>query len=289
MIYLSPEHRSALGEDTFWTWFQREFRGSAFGMPDPPQADDVILRYSTLGASPYPERTVALLWELHPEMKSRLLSSAWDGIIEKINACARTSRFRVVSCSIMLPYYDAFGASDVLPIGVDTNLFRPMDKAALRRKHGIPVDRPVGFWCGTTHPMKGFDNLVTWRRSHPDVHFIIVWKNREGSARSEGVHSYVRVSQAKLAELMNCADFYLSCGRLRPFFMVEWEAMACNLPMVVIAGEPKEFAPSANPRDDVFARGWDRKSAKTSWERFLKRTIREISSANPNSNLETAQ
>ena len=276
MIYLSPEHKSALGEDTFWTWFEREFEGSAFRVPESIEPDDVVLRYSTLGPPRFGEHTVALLWELHPEMKARLDSPAWDTIIRKINDCARGSRFRVVSSPVMRPYYEAFGAVEVLPIGVDTDLFRPMDKAALRRKYGIPADKRVGFWSGTTHPMKGFQNLLVWHSGHPEIRWITVWKQRSQHVHLEGAYNYVHVPQQQLAELMNCADFCLSCGLLRPFFMVEWEAMACNLPLVVIDGAQKEFIPPANPRDDVLGRKWDRRSARGLWARFLEKATREI-------------
>jgi hypothetical protein len=58
--------------------------------------------------------------------------------------------------------------------------------------------------------------------------------------------------------------------------MAEWEAMASNLPFRLIGNSSNvEFIPSANPRDDVFAKGWDRMSAKKKWETFLdKRGIK---------------
>jgi hypothetical protein len=54
--------------------------------------------------------------------------------------------------------------------------------------------------------------------------------------------------------------------------MAEWEAMACDLP-VLLADDHlvKDFVPSSNPRDDVFKMGWDRKAAKQLWSGFLER------------------
>ena len=84
-----------------------------------------------------------------------------------------------------------------------------------------------------------------------------------------GAHNYTLVDQQQLSELMACSDFFLCCGLLRPFFMVEWEAMACNLPMVILDDMKKDFVPSANPREDIFRLGWDRKTAIKTWKKYL--------------------
>lgn len=272
MIYLSPEVASGLGEDTFWTWFAREFPNSTFNKMISPSKNDVELRYSTLGESSFKKQSIALLWELYPEMKAKLGGKQWDKVIHKIGNCAKSCQYRVVASPLMIDYYKEFGHIDVLPIGVDMDLFKPMDKLALRRKHGIPLDARVGFWSGTTHQMKGFDRLLEWKRDNPDVYWIIVWKQKSEAGHLDGATNRIQVQQNELSELMNCADFFLSCGRLRPFYMVEWEAMACNIKPVII-GETKDFEPSVNPRDDLFARGWDRPSAKILWNSYINNVM----------------
>jgi hypothetical protein len=256
MIYLNPENASGLGEDTFWTWLNRELPNTAFGVPDRLEPGDVVLQYSTLGYAKHPDQTIALLWELYPEMKRALGSSEWDGIIGRIQDAALSSRRRTVASALMLPDYAHHGRVDVLPIGVDTDLFRPMDKAAMRRKYGFADDARVGFWSGTAHPMKGYDRLQAYGAANPDIQWITVWK-------------HAPVPQSTLAELMNCADFLYCPGRLRPFFMVEWEAMACGLRVEIPDGMVKDFQPSDNPRADVFRLGWDRRSALKRWADYL--------------------
>ena len=49
--------------------------------------------------------------------------------------------------------------------------------------------------------------------------------------------------------------------------MAEWEAMACNVSFVNV--REREFEISANPRDCVFDYGWDRRSTKVAWEKYL--------------------
>src|SRR5690348_830337 len=112
MIYLQPEVRSGLGEDTFWTWFAREFPESSFDLPPGGilNPDDVVLQYSTLG----PPRTqggitVALCWELYPEMRRALGSAEWDGVIERTRECARACTHRVVASAACREFYEDCG------------------------------------------------------------------------------------------------------------------------------------------------------------------------------------
>jgi glycosyltransferase involved in cell wall biosynthesis len=272
MIYLNPEVVSGLGEDTFWTWFSREFPSASFELPKDLRQEDVVLQYSTLGFVNRAGRSIGLLWELYPEMKEQFKSNQWDGVLAKVYECAKFSTFRIVASHLMVPFYNRFGTVDVLPIGVDTDLFKPLpDKDALRDKHNIPKGRNVGIWCGTTHPMKGFSRLVEYAKLNPDTYWIIVWKQASEAGYLTGASNFVAVPQPTLCELMNAADFFLCCGTLRPFYMVEWEAMACNLPMRILGNIQKDFVPSNNPRDDIFRLNWDRKSAKKLWADYLTR------------------
>lgn len=249
MIYLAPEVRSGLGEDTFWTWFAREFPNASFDIPATAKPEDCILQYATLGPSKViGGKKVALLWELYCEMAKQGFGGD-DAKIERMKACAAASDFRVITSPLMAEFFE--GELTVLPIGVDTDLFRPMDKAAMRAKHGI-TGSPVGFWCGTDHPMKGRDRLDEYAAQHPSIRWITVSKDD-------------RLPQSKLAELMNCADFALFTGRLRPYFMIEWEAMACDVPVVDVSGLERDFIPSAHPREDVMRLGWSRHQAKEQW------------------------
>lgn len=253
MIYLQPQNRSSLGEDTFWTWFKREFDDSTFDLPPKLGARDYVLQYSTLGASNVDGGIkVGLLWELHPEIAKQKIEGEWDRPLEKIRECDARSDLRVVSSKTMLEFHP--GAVE-MPIGVDTDLFRPMDKMEMRRKHRIDERGTVAFWSGTTHQMKGYDRLCAWRQSNPGVVVIECMKDRA-------------VAQQTLAELMNCADFALFTGRLRPYFMVEWEAMACDLPVVDISGMERDFVPGG--REKVLDLGWSRHQAKETWRKFLQ-------------------
>ncbi len=249
MIYLVPEVKSGLGEDTFWTWFHREI-SSSFDLPENLKSEDWVLQYATLGPAKG-GRKVALLWELYAEMKKQGLESS-DYKINKMKEAYEDSAFNIVSSPSMLEFYPH---SKVMPIGVDTDIFTPRNRVDMRNKHGFGEGK-LYFWCGTSHPMKGEDRLKSYAREHPDVGWIACTKERS-------------VSQVILSELMNCADFALFTGRLRPYFMVEWEAMACDLPVIDISGMERDFIPGEHPRQDVLEQGWSRHQAKEEWLRFL--------------------
>ena len=283
MIYLSAEVVSGLGEDTFWTWFNREFKNSStFSKYNSVNKNDIILQYSTLGASKFPNNTVALLWELYPNMKERLATNQYDLIINNIMNCGRNAVRRVVASKLMVNYYKDLGKIDVLPIGVDTEIFKPLDKVSMRNKYGIPLNKKVGIWGGTNHKMKGFNRLTEWNsHKNEDFFWIIVWKcneekDREDLLQLDKVKYFTKIHQQQLAELFSCADFYLSSGLLDPYYMIEWEAMASNLKIIQSdLNMKKDFTPSLNPREDVFRLKWDRKTAKITWENYLNKTIFE--------------
>lgn len=272
MIYLKAENASSLGEDTFWTWFHREFPKSSFQVPATIGPRDAVLQYSTMGASHVRGgKRVALLWELHPELIEQKVPGKWDEPMRRISECALTSDYRVVATPFVQGYYAQYGQLHCLPIAVDGEIFKPRDKAAMREKHRLPKDKRLAFWGGTTHFMKGFDRVLEYAQANPDVHFVCAWKKAGGHFR--GHTNVTAVRQDVLAELMCACDFQVVAGRLRPFYMIEWEAMACDVPVVNISGLQKDFEPGDHPREDVEARGWLRVQAKGTWADFLTKTV----------------
>jgi len=270
VIYLNAEVVSGLGEDTFWTWFHRQFPSSVFAEPRRLTSEDAVLRYSTLGFLPIAGKQIALCWELYPAMKDRFGGSLWDDKLAMVHEAARYATYRTVATDLTRPLYEPYGSVDIIPIGVDTDLFRPLpDKEGLRAKYGLPKNKEIGVWAGTAHPMKGFALLLEYATLHPDIHWVTICKTEHESVAMPGATRFVHVGQEVLCELINAGDFFLSTSLLRPFFMAEWEAMACDAPMRLIGERAKEFTPSTHPREDVLREGWDRPSVKKKWELFL--------------------
>jgi len=272
MIYLSCEVKSGLGEDTFWTWFGREFPNSSFEVPRKLNNNDILLRYSTLGYLPIEGKQMALCWELYPEMKGFFNTTYFDERARLVDNTARYSTYRTVATETTKKNYERFGQVEVIPIGVDTDLYRPIDnKQALRDKYGLPKNKKIGIWIGTYHPMKGISKFLEYAALNPEIEWVVVWKWEMEELKIKNTHSFVKIRQEQICELLNASDFFLSTSQLSPYYMSEWEAMATNIPFVFFGNAQREFIPSDSSRSDVFAMGWDRNSVKEKWITFFDR------------------
>ncbi len=268
MIYLNAEVVSGLWEDTFWTWFKREFPNSIFKVPKKLNDDDILIRYSTLWFLPIKWKQLALCWELYPNMKDIFGSDQWNEKIKKVNETAKYSTYRSVPTQFSVPHYQRYGSIDIIPIWVDTDVFKPLgNKKQLREKYNLPQDKKIWAWTWTLHPMKGHEELIKYADENPDIHWVVISKDQD--VFLQWANNYTKISQAEMTELLSASDFFLSTSKLNPFYMAEWEAMACDIPFVIIWNEQREFIPSKNPREDVFNKGWDRKSCKKKWEKYF--------------------
>jgi len=271
-IYLSPENRSALGDETFWVWFERTFPNTSYSLPSVYNPEDVVLRYSTMGAIyANPGKSIAMCLELLPEMKRVFGLNVWDGKINATFEAARTCNRRIISSEFSRKDYEPYGRVDYLPLGVDTELFKPVsydEKCYLKTKWNVPFDKEIGFWCGTTHPMKGFQNVVRYARENPHIFWLLIWYSPMGEVVPNSLNWGIQTQQS-LAELMNCSDFQLGVSLLRPYYIVEYEGMACNLRQRKITGLEKDFEGGDNPRDVIFEKQWDRITCKKLYEDYI--------------------
>jgi len=239
--------------------------------------DAVVLVYSMCGNRIAPGGIkVACCWELYPEMHFFMGDQGAAGAVQVTHQCVEACQHVSTHNRFSKEYYEEQlpdrPIDRLLPLAIDTVRFRPLSTSLCREKHGIPMDATVGWWSGTTHPMKGFDMVVNYAKENPDIYWIIGWKqpSDRGDASMLKGKEYCKVPQHMLAELMNCADFALFAGRLRPYVIVEWEAMACGLPVIDITGIEREFVPSSDPREDVFKHRWDRETAKGDWLEYIE-------------------
>lgn len=286
MIYLVCQVKSGLGEDTFWTWFEREFKESckfisSTTIPDEFNEErDCIIVYSTMGPINKKVKSFCLSWELYCEMKLMLDSNQWDSVIDITNKCAQSCTEILIATEFARDHYSKIGNVSVMKLGLDTEVFKPLDdKMNLRKKYNIPLDKKVGYWGGTTHVMKGFDNMIEYAKSNPDIFWIVVWKQYGDNGNVPDFItniSFVHINQSQINELMNCSDFFLCTSRLRPYYMTELEAMSANLPFIFTEKIEKDFIPSKQPRDDIFKHEWSRIQVKEKWKELFKKYNIEI-------------
>ena len=137
----------------------------------------------------------------------------------------------------------------VIPIGIDTRIFHPLDKGALREKYRIPPKAQVGIFVGDFTEIKGWAEIKRLIDSYPNVFFIIVSK-REESYDTVNTKCFCKVSQSTLADLYNCADFFLLGSPVETQCLAALEAGFCGLPIVMKqTGIFMDF--SANQRDMI--------------------------------------
>jgi glycosyltransferase involved in cell wall biosynthesis len=126
--------------------------------------------------------------------------------------------FKSESLSKLLP---GLRHASVVPNGVDTERFMPMDREEARRALGLPEDRPIVLWIGNTDRLvKDFhlaEAAVAEARSHaPGLEFLAV----------NGIPN------AQLPLYYNAADVFLLTSVSEGSPNVVKEAMACGCPIV---------------------------------------------------------
>ncbi len=141
----------------------------------------------------------------------------------------------------------------VIPPGVDTERFVPLDAAAraeVRQRLGLAVDGPLVVSVSRLVPRKGMDTLirasVDIRRRHPDVHVAIAGGGRDQRRLSTmidrldaPVSLLGRVDDADMPGLYGCGDVFTMLCRTRwagleqeGFGIVFVEAAAAGVPQV---------------------------------------------------------
>lgn len=144
------------------------------------------------------------------------------------------------------------GRLDVIPLGVDTELWRPRDRADLRAQLGLPADATIVLYLGRLSPAdKGdllplldvFGRLVReLRRS--DLLFVLAGTDRDGDSQPlrahvgrSGLSRHVRfIHDPKSPHLlMGAADVFVSPADSiqEAFGLTPLEAMATGTPQVV--------------------------------------------------------
>lgn len=148
------------------------------------------------------------------------------------------------------------GRLDVIPLGVDTEKFTPMDKSPIRKDMNIPEDAFVILWLGRLSAYDKADILPSMlaykrlREKNPDkkLLFIIAGHDRknmplipaiEKYASDLGISDSIRIipdnDVANRHLLFNAADVFISPADnvQETFGITPIEAMACGIPQVV--------------------------------------------------------
>lgn len=125
-----------------------------------------------------------------------------------------------------------------LPNPLDTGFFRPVDRLAARRKHGLPLDKKLilfGATDSTGDPRKGFDKLVAaLGRLDPAEAELVVFGGRHGLERLPfRTHVLVDfIPDDDLVELYSAADVMVVPSLQENLAATIMEPLACGTPVV---------------------------------------------------------
>lgn len=131
-------------------------------------------------------------------------------------------------------YYN-FREIELIPHGIDTSLFRKLDRKESRRQFGIPEGSFVGLYVGRWDETKGASVLEKVIASDPETFWVLVLgtgsdRNIIPSRRNTLVLE--EMEREKLAQVYSASDFMLFPSRYEAFGYVIIEAMACELPVI---------------------------------------------------------
>lgn len=190
----------------------------------------------------------------------------------------------------------------IIPIGVNENLFRPMDKINLRVKYGIKANK-VGIFVGSFSEVKGWSKVKKCINERRDIFWIVVSKYNE-NFENENVMKFSNIDQEKLAELLNCADFFIIGSPVETQCLAALEANLCNLPVVMPkVGIFRDFKPSElsligefgdnlleginkldfnkySPRKVILDKGFTIESTIKEWEKIIIESLIKVNNTN---------
>ncbi|MFA3783812.1 glycosyltransferase [Melioribacteraceae bacterium 4301-Me] len=120
---------------------------------------------------------------------------------------------------------------EIIPIGVDDSLFKPMNKNEMRKEFNFPNKR-IGIFVGDFGEVKGWSKVKSLIDNHPEIFWILVSKDNLCYTR-DNCKTFNRIQQDLLVKLLNCADFFILGSPVETQCLAAIEACLCNLPIIM--------------------------------------------------------
>lgn len=264
--------------ENFWTWLVKELPATpiSFAQLTIPLEEaikkenpDIIINNALWGFT-FPGRfTITILQDPYIGMQEALGMDLSERI-EKQKRALQSSQIMVAVSNYIADSYKDCGEFKVIPIGTDPELFRPMDKQAMRKKHGIPSDRMVMIYVGSHDSVKGWEE-ITKEIDKKTTFWILVLKDFAETDR-ENTKVFHRIEQEQLAEIYSCADFFVSKSVCESGGLAAIEALFCGVPVLT----PKVGLfwdwdpPMKDPRQEAFDRKLDKDTCVKSWKTLIE-------------------
>lgn len=119
----------------------------------------------------------------------------------------------------------------VIPHGVDTSKFHPMDKNACRKQFNLPDGKLICLYAGRLHPMKGIFELVKVAEKYSDVLFVFAGPGKVPPHTNNCIFMG-NIDPKIMPILMNCANFFTLPTHSEGLGLVLLESLACSVPVI---------------------------------------------------------
>jgi glycosyltransferase involved in cell wall biosynthesis len=134
--------------------------------------------------------------------------------------------------------------SYIVPFGIDTTRFRPLDKRECREKLGIPEDAWVlSFrYRGEHDRFKGWKYIeeVLSNLDLPKPTYLIVFEGKSDFIKLKNRYHIVQLGWFEDSDILitalNASDIFLMPSTAEAFGMMAIESMACGTPVIVFEG-----------------------------------------------------
>lgn len=152
-------------------------------------------------------------------------------------AAGRATRCVAVSEETRESVIELYGVSavDVVPNGIDTNIFKPMDQRVARKKLGLPENKKVVFFASRLGVQKGSSLIIAVAKkvalTLTDV--VVVGASFGQSFPNEcAIISLEDISYETLVYAYSAADIFLLPSNHEGCSLALLEAMACGIPFL---------------------------------------------------------
>ena len=122
---------------------------------------------------------------------------------------------------------------DIIPIGIDSELFAPKNKEEMRIKYNIPLDKKIGIFVGALNDVKGWGKVRSIIESRQDIFFILVSKHNTDVYNSPNSRLFTLIDQDTLTDLHGASDFFILGSPVETQCLAALEANFCNLPVIM--------------------------------------------------------
>jgi glycosyltransferase involved in cell wall biosynthesis len=136
------------------------------------------------------------------------------------------------------------GKISVIPVGIDCNKFKPLDREVMREKYGFNQKDTVILFIGRFSVEKGLDLLLKAfsevRAAVPTAKLVLLGSGPDKEnlekiitdKKIEGVTFMKPVLHNQIPDIMNCANVFALCSLYEGMPTVVLEALACGVPVV---------------------------------------------------------